>query len=442
MSFTAYEFSMGSQPPGRKPKSRYQLQLEEKRELLSLSIRQKWGVLPSEMFPADSCHRPRVWTLTILEELNTLAGIASLEQVTGIFERVPGPITKDLISGAIDECLRGDAHTVSPLGKSPKIIVKKAEDVVFVATREGTTLSHQSPSRYSVPRTNSVAAAGGTLTHEKRQQCGLTRRSESISGHSSELAESSTPSNKRRKIQDQPPLEILSHPTPPDSADERPRSPARFEINVPFRFDDAPQFTEYISSFIQWGRKNLEEEYAQQSRIVNETTSRLASLRVEEARLNTALEKATSEQDETMDQITKFEEIMKSLLNVEEQQDRLAGHAEQLEAKKCEITRSNNLLTSSLGPSRITLRKSQKWSIELRYLKHRLALTAQDRDEILVKLETAKSNIVMEARQLEEDTEALRRADVEVKPYRNSKALSKVIANGLEKAGLSIDDAQ
>ncbi|KAI1306674.1 hypothetical protein F5Y03DRAFT_137309 [Xylaria venustula] len=443
MSYTAYEFSTATKPSGRKKKSTYQLQLEEKRELLSLQIRRKWGVLPSDMFPADSGHRPRVWTLTILEELNALAGIASLEQVTGIFERVEGPITKELISGAIAECLRSeDVRAVSPFDKRPKSTVKKAEDVVFVATREETTPSPSA--RRSVPHSDSVAVESTPPAHETQQQFGLKRLSESSNSQSSELADISTPSTKRRKIQDQPPLslEIPRNPTPPDSSSPSPHSSTRFELNVPFYFDEAPQFTEYITSLIQWGRQNLEEQHKQQTRKVTETTCRLASLRAEEARQNTALEKSKDEQAATTEQISKFEEILKSLLTIEEQQDLLASHAEDLEAKKREITRSNNLLVSSRGPSKTILRKSQKWAIELRYLKHRLALTTQDQEEMMARLQTAKSNIVTEARQLEADTEALRRAESEVKQYRSVKALSKVFADAMEKAGLLIDDAQ
>ncbi|KAI0424655.1 hypothetical protein F5Y09DRAFT_323777 [Xylaria sp. FL1042] len=409
---------MGPRPPVRG-------KFSEKQQGLSEKIQQKWGVLPWEMFPDGSCHHPKTWTSEILQALNNLAGVASLERATAIFDRTDSPITKEQINNAITKCLWAITHqTSAPTPpKTPVNSGTDAKDVVFVVNDEE---SHRAHLARMARRADSLMALS-----ERPSRTG------SCSDNIGRITSDSPPA-KRRKTQDESTKLALS-PTLLTTATEPPNSPL-FKLNVPFPCEDATRYAQHISSLILWGRQNLENQRSQHSREVYQASRRLETLQAEETKLNKTREQAENEQKIIGGMISKFEEIVESMLDIEKQQDQLVARQDLLEARKCEIMPADSICTQSPcceqnqakeTPTR--LRKSQSWLLELDDLKHKLSTIIEHKDETLGKIQTVKRDFAAAEKQLQEGEDALVRADKELKKW---KMVTRFTTDGFEAAGL------
>ncbi|KAI0503090.1 hypothetical protein F5B22DRAFT_573931 [Xylaria bambusicola] len=364
-------------------------------EYMIEKIQQRWGIEPAQLFSPGSCQHPRVWTLTLLADLVRLAEIAPLEQVTKIFERGRGPITKEVITSAVAECLRTGPHATPESGQpnSPSIPASNAHETVYVR---------------SEPRASTTTFTPADRTAQ--QSCPQTSDALFPPIPFALLNGCNGLSSKRRKLDEHGDSERLEVSASASSGGERPNTP-QCSTNTPLAVERAPQLARDIGVLISGQCQDLDTQYNQQRHQVEQTSRRLEAMRTEETRLLEQRKELKHEEDSTMADISAFEEIVRSKQEVEDKDDQLVQQKERLEASR--KARKSGTTPPSVETSpcqqESEVKESRNWSLQLADWESQLTTITGQRIAIESHLHIMNGSIATAEEQLEEEKETVAR---------------------------------
>ncbi|KAJ8123754.1 hypothetical protein O1611_g9519 [Lasiodiplodia mahajangana] len=251
-------------PSAQKPKQPF----GKNHQALMEKITKRWGFSPCEIFPENSPHQPKLWTITTLEGLRDLSQIASFEQATEILQRtIPAqyPLSVPVIKSAIAECQRTNSRGRMPISTQSTAANSEtdAEDVVFVAG-DGTVTPHSNSSSAEQEVKFGIRSGSSSEGSSPNGSGKLQPLSSTITGPCTvpsfattcALSSSNTSPNKRRRI------ETNSVETPPIPETPNYQSTSQYDLRLIFKSKNAHAFAKHWASLAACDvSRRLEAEY-------------------------------------------------------------------------------------------------------------------------------------------------------------------------------------